>query len=176
MKNSVKEFIENNIDLIDTADWDKIYKEAIEFLPAPSIGEFSFTMIKAGIDPLIGLNYIPETFLYRSEITNYTIPDNILSIHEDAFGACHNLEHITLSSNIEEIRTQSFMFCEKLQSLTLPASVIYIGSDVFRGCDSLKQLEYEGSEEDWEKILKQDDWYSGSSIKSVICNDNKTKI
>ena len=92
MRNSVKEFIEKNINLIENEDWKTVYVNALLKLSESSIGEFSYTMIKAGLNPLSGLDHIPEGFLYRSDITSYEIPSNILSIHADAFMACHMLE------------------------------------------------------------------------------------
>ena len=65
MNNIIKNFIEQNIGLIEDNKWEEVYDNAWsvwEFLSA-DIGELTATFLDADIDPSDYLDYIPKGYL-----------------------------------------------------------------------------------------------------------------
>lgn len=122
MRERVKQFIENNINLIEDSKWDEVQHQARIKLRSNEIGEFNYSLIKAGINPTDGLNYIPYSFLCYSPI-----------------------EHYDIEESIEEIHIGSFEGCDKLETISIPDTVTYIDGDVFNGCKSLRSLKLPNS-------------------------------
>lgn len=65
----------------------------------------------------------------------------------------------------------------RLTSLTIPDSVTFIG-EAFNYCKSLTTFNYEGTVEEWNNIVKDEEWdrYSnwGKYLKyTVYCTDGK---
>ena len=75
----VKEFIEQNIDLIEEKRWDEVYDNAEFNLDSESTGAFTKAMLDVGLDPIReqGLDYIPDYYLSDSTVTTYDIPSNV---------------------------------------------------------------------------------------------------
>ena len=63
------------------------------------------------------------------EYTDYTIPDGVTSIDDEAFYECTGLT-----------------------SITIPDSVTRIGSGAFNDCDNLTSIKYRGTEAEWVAI------------------------
>jgi hypothetical protein len=49
---------------------------------------FNTLLLKAGINPLEHMTYVPSNFLYGSGFTKITLPENIISISAKAFCSC----------------------------------------------------------------------------------------
>ena len=71
-------------------------------------------------------------------LTEYTIPNNVTTIGEYAFGCCENLESITIPDSVTTIRNGAFRGCESLESVTIPDSVTTIGDSAFGYCRNLE--------------------------------------
>ena len=94
------------------------------------MGEFTYILLQAGIDPLQGMTEIPESFLYdQGDITEFNIPQGIVKI---GYGAFENtgLESITIPDSVKEIKDWAFMYYEDLKAVRLPAGV-RLGSEAF---------------------------------------------
>lgn len=95
MNEEIKNFILKNKDLINQntkESWEKIYlnlKNNDAF-----IGEFTYTLLEAGIDPSEVMGYIPSGFLQDSKIKSYEVPKSVNSIAEYAFHGCVSLNEI----------------------------------------------------------------------------------
>lgn len=82
---------------------------------------------------------IPETVrVIREQAGRYdrnrlhiTIPSNVKIIGEGAFHGCTKLESVTLEEGIEEIGSYAFAANNKLKSVTVPDSVTSIGENAF---------------------------------------------
>ncbi len=133
---------------------------------------FTELLLKADIDPLIYMNYIPQYYLHKSDVyINFEplkhfdtidkeafsfsnvkeININVPIIYSDAFSYCKKLEIVTLPTIIT-INDEVFEGCENLTQLWVGKSLLLIKKYAFSGCDSLTDIFYEGTQEDWNKI------------------------
>lgn len=102
MTQELKQFIQENKNLINQntkESWEKIYSK----ISWEIVGEFTKTMLSAGIDPAIIMGYIPMDYLYNSKITNYKIPDSVTSIGDYAFAHCSSLTSIEIPNSVTSI-------------------------------------------------------------------------
>ncbi len=67
-------------------------------------------------------------------LTSITIPDNVTSIEDGAFGVS-GLANIEIPDSVTHIGNLAFYQCNKLASITLPNGVISIGDSAFFGTD-----------------------------------------
>ena len=84
MKEEIKHFIENHIDLIEDGKFKKVYEE-LRNLSVLYIGEFTKILLDAGIDPARYMDELPEGYLVGMNYTSYEIPESITFIGESAF-------------------------------------------------------------------------------------------
>jgi hypothetical protein len=94
---------------------------------------------------------------------NYTIPNTVTTIGEDAFWNC-NITAITIPNSVTTIEYAAFRFSNGLTSITIPSSVTFIGNLAFIGCDRLISLNVDSNNLVY------------SSINGVVFNKNKTKL
>ena len=123
-----------------------------------------------------GLTYIGRSaFAFCSGITSVTIPDSVTSmgnsvfksdsnlteinigrgltsIPDETFLNCTGLTSMTIPDNITTIGDRAFALCSSLTSLTIPNSVTYIGDSVFQQCGMLDQVDFIGTQEQWDAI------------------------
>ena len=66
----------------------------------------------------------------------YTIPEGVVSINDEAFEDC-GLTSVTLPDSLVSIGYDAFYNCDSLSSITIPAGVETIGSYAFGSCSSL---------------------------------------
>ena len=112
----LKSFIEEHIDLIDQGRWQALYSYAAAEIPF-QIGNLSYNLIKAGIDPLKDLNRILPEMFCDSMIYELVIPENITRIQRQAFKSCYFLTKITLPSSITHIEDTAFDGCYELEDI-----------------------------------------------------------
>lgn len=173
MNNELKNFIEDNIDLIDGDDFTELYNRCrIE-----NRGKLTDILYECGIDPLQHLTEIPALFAYKANITDITIPNNVTnigvyafqrcseltsitfgadsqltSISSSAFSGCSRLTSITLPNIVTIIGESVFSSCSSLTSITIPLSVTRIGDDAFKNCGNL-QITYLGTKQQWKQLI-----------------------
>ena len=87
-------------------------------------------------------------------LTSIFLPDGLTSIGQEAFNTCDALTSIRLPDGVTTIGGYAFFGCDALTSITIPNSVEIIGDYAFSGCGSPKKVYYNGSEADWDEILK----------------------
>lgn len=96
---------------------------------------------------------------------DFTVPETVKEISENAFYLCSNLRTIKFSDSLEKIGDKAFIKCGNLAKLNLPSSLREIGADAFSYCDSLKSVEIPSSVE---KIGDYAFFSAGTSIEKII--------
>ena len=61
-----------------------------------------------------------------------------------------------IPQGVTSIGDGAFSYCTSLTSIEIPVSVTAIGFGAFRDCTSLTDVYYTGSEEEWAKIIIED--------------------
>ena len=87
-------------------------------------------------------------------LTEVTIPATVINIGYGAFYNCGFLSSVKVEKDsvLKTIEQAAFGFCMNLQTIVIPASVTSIGKDAFQKCSSLKEINYRGTEEQWNEI------------------------
>lgn len=73
-------------------------------------------------------------------LTEYTIPDGVTTIGDNAFFGCKNLTRLTIPNGVETIALQAFYECAGLTEIILPESVTTIEEGAFSGCSGLTDV------------------------------------
>lgn len=85
-----------------------------------------------------GINSIGNDAFYNcSALTTIVLPDSVTEIGEWAFYNCENLTNINLPGCVPSIGDYTFHGCSDLSTISLPSSVISIGKEAFSDCSSL---------------------------------------
>lgn len=174
MTEILKQFINENLDLIDENSkeiWEQIYKQLSSNMKLT--GEFTETLLSANIDPAYVLGYIPAFYLFRRiNISEYKIPNNIISIGNRAFFKCINLTYIDIPNTVTSIGFAAFENCSGLRQIVIPDNVTSIGDQAFLQCSSLKDIIIPDS------ITSIGDFtFQGcKSLKSISIPDTVTRI
>ena len=70
----------------------------------------------------------------------YTIPDSVRVINDNAFRSCNDLTEITIPQGVTKIGENAFLFCSELKSIDIPDGVTSIGDAAFYGCSKLTSV------------------------------------
>lgn len=191
MKKLTKNFIEENIDLIEQREFDTLYKSFYPHIPS----NLTETFLSAGINPTLYFkNTIPAFYAQGLEsIKILNIPDNITIIEQEAFGKCTNLEGICFSENLHIIGICAFAECECLTKVRIPDSTLTIGYcafkdckglenvsigknthiayNTFEGCWSLHNIEFRGTVKELEKLNIAPYLKFSAPVKTITCTD-----
>ena len=101
----------------------------------------SINGINADLDFFTENNCISSNMFRLCEnLTTVTLPDNITSIGEWAFGACIRLTTINIPDAITTIENNTFNCCVALKSITIPDNVASIGISAFISCSDLTSV------------------------------------
>ena len=71
---------------------------------------------------------------------NYTIPDGVTRIGDNAFSVCSNLTKIDIPEGVTSIGENAFRQCTSLTNIDIPNSLTSIGSYTFQGCSKLTDI------------------------------------
>ena len=151
MKKSLKNFIEENIEMIENEEFEVIYSDLDADFRYTLIGDFTEALIKAGIDPAKYMKEIPPHYLGGTSLRSYTVPNNITAIGEYAFSGYNGLTEVVIPSTVTSIGAYAFRYCSELESIT-----------------------YLGTIDQWKEVKKLPGWKKDSSIKKIICTDGIT--
>ena len=142
----VEDFLNKNaiLDLIANEDWKNLFSEA-EVNLANDIQTLHKILVNSNLtstDELLQkLDHVPVCFFKQfDDLTSITLPDNITSIGNGAFGMCSNLTSIKIPNSVMSISSLAFSYCGNLASITIPDSVTNIGWSAFIRCSSLTSI------------------------------------
>ena len=140
----LKKLIQDHQDEINNNEFDNLYAD----WTGPTY-KLTFILLKAGIDPLETLGWVPDYYAKESTIiTNIKLNDDIVAVGDQAFAICINLEH-----------------------LFIPESVKEIGDWCFYGCKKLKEVAYDGTLEELKQVHMHQ--LSFESNVKFICKDGE---
>ena len=116
----LKEFIEQNISLIEAKEFDELYKETHAHPFDFEVGSLTHLIYSIDIDPLENLDYIPPDFFEGCDaLIEVEIPNHIEYILESAFYSCNNLEQIIIPKNVIELDSWSIAGCDHLKKIII---------------------------------------------------------
>ena len=137
--------------------------------------------IGSGADMEFGWkNRIPDhAFSYLENLSEVNLPDSIASIGIHAFHGCEKLKSIAFPKELTSIGFAALSGCNQITSVIIPEKVSEIPGEMFLNCTSLSSVAipaglqvidsgafynvpigltvyYDGSEDDWNTIIKED--------------------
>ncbi len=74
---------------------------------------------------------------------------------------------------VTEIRYYTFHNYIALKTITIPKTVKVIGISAFENCTNLTTIVFEGTMEEWNNILKHNNWDLNTGDYTVYCSDGK---
>ena len=109
-------------------------------------------------------------------LTSVNIPNGVTEIRWSTFKNCSSLTSIIIPNSVTSIREEAFENCTSLTSITIPNSVTEIGNNCFTNCNSLNNIIFEGTIDEWNKIIKGYDLNNGIPATVVHCTDGDVEI
>ena len=105
-----------------------------------SLAEFSGKFASNDKKCLI-VDGVLKKFAVDCGLTEYTIPDGVTEIGDNAFWQCKSLINITIPHCVTSIGEEAFYLCTSLTSVTIPDSVTSIENAAFAYCSSLTNFQ-----------------------------------
>ena len=93
------------------------------------------------------------------------------SIGDSAFANCSGLTSITIPDSVASVGNKVFHGCYRLTNVTIGNGVTSIGEYAFYGCWGLTSIEYEGTNEQWNLVLKGVNWNYNTNNYTIHCTD-----
>lgn len=178
----VKQFVNQNVNLINSEDWVSFYDKVIlDDKVNLKIHKISNLLYAVGLNPANFLPKIFRNFLAQSYNIADLILDNykLISIEPYAFMECLNLKVVNLAKceSLRTISISAFSDCYYLETLILPSkSLLSINSLAFSFCNNLKTIKFMGTCNEWNKIDFGISVWKNVPCKKVTCLDGECKL
>lgn len=114
--------------------------------------------------------------VYGLNLRYVTMGNGVKQIGERAFYRAALVE-ITIPDGVTRIENSTFSGCRSLTSVTIGKGVTSIGSGAFYECSNLKTVNYDGTQQEWEKINRYkffDKYGDDLSGKTITSKDGTT--
>ena len=163
----LKQFIEENIDLISDNEFNDVYNKIKSY---KFTRLFTEAMLEAEINPLNYMEAVPKRYLYESNIQHVDIPVGIKVINKYSFAGCSQLKEVIIPEGVIKIGEGAFMSCDALEKLHLPSTLKYIDVGAFQSCTNLKEVTFAGTTKQWLNVRDIDG--SLLQFEPIKCSDN----
>ena len=194
MNDYLKQYIKENLDLVDKEMYDELYSNCDKYDRA----DLTKFLLSCGIKPDEYMTRLPDYYLVGSDIHSYHIsptinvieswafgycreleiiyiPNSVTSIGNSAFYKCSNLASVTISEGVTNIDVWAFRSCTSLTSITIPNSVTKIERAAFSNCARLNTISYKGTVEEWKHIDIASGSFNNVLTSVVRCTDGVTR-
>lgn len=104
--------------------------------------------------------------------TNFTIPDTVTTIGDNAFYGCNKLIGITIPDSVTSIGSYAFSNCDLLKSITFGNGVKTIGNGAFADCDMITNINIPASV----TTVGEKAFYFCKSLKTITVPAGVTSI
>lgn len=74
-------------------------------------------------------------------------------IGKRGFNNCSCITMVFITEGVTEIQTDAFSNCDRLGTIHLPSTLRVIGKNVFKGLNRLQLITFNGTEEEFSKII-----------------------
>ena len=114
---------------------------------------------------------VTDIFFYvfsGTRINSVVIPGSVEEIAPFTFSQSE-LTTATLKEGVQQICCGAFEKCKRLEKVFLPKSIVFIERSAFLECDGLKEIHFNGTEEEWQAVQKEEGWNKGASEFLVVC-------
>lgn len=118
-----------------------------------------------------GLTEIKQnTFSSCTSLENLVIPSKVEMIGFTAFSDCSSLTNISIPEGNSWVGA-SFFRCTSLTTVNLPSTITNIYAFAFVDCTALKDINFNGTIEQWNDIIKGSDWDNNSGEYTIHCTN-----
>lgn len=78
---------------------------------------------------------------------------------------------VTIDSDTVAINSAAFAYMTQIKEVTIPKSVLTLGKKAFYGCSNLETIYYEGTTDEFNKLVIEPSSLSGLKARKVICTN-----
>ena len=146
----------------------------------------------------VPVKIIAQSAFIGSEIESIIIPDSVEKIGSGSFQDCKNLVSVYMGNGLTTIdgnafwgcdnlttvhmpamvklETGAFFKCLKLNNVVLPKTITQIGTWAFFTCESLTRVFYEGTSEEWDKVVIGSNNYEIINVTKYFYVENESDL
>lgn len=96
------------------------------------------------------------------------IPHGVTDIFFEVFYGSAIITSVEIPGSILDITPFIFEGCRKLKVIKICEGASIINVTAFSNCLSLKKIYYNGSKDDWDLIVKEDNWDQHTSDHNIV--------
>lgn len=171
MKPELKQFIEENIDLIENNDFETLYKK---IKTPPYTINFSARLTKsllsADVNPMLYVTELPYHFAYCSTLEHVVIPGNVKRIGINAFSDSKSLQSVIIQEGVTTIGQQAFEKCHKNCHFVLPESLTSVNEWAFGFMENIT-IEYNGTKKQFKELINKTRYVFDHTFYTCTCLD-----
>ena len=158
--------VDNDSDYFKTVDGSLFSKDGKKLIRYAIGKENSEYTIPNGVEE-IGDN----AFMNCNNLNFITTPDTLKNINNSAFKNCQYLYEINIPNNVAKISDMAFENCNSLHAINIPSSTESIGTSVFFNCNRLSKITVDENN----KYYESSDNVLYSKGKTVLIKYPETK-
>lgn len=168
MDDRLKEFLTDNLHLVDNYEFEDLYYR----IKTELVSDLTEVLLSLDINPLEYMSYVPHGFCMHHEMESFNIPTTVTLIDRYAFYACTELKHITIPNSVTLIKGHAFQGCTKLTTITIPSNVVEIGKYAFSDCMALTNVNIENGV----RIIGRASFSECSKLESITIPESIDEI